>query len=99
MVLPFAMTGARELLEALPRHETAHAALLGDILDVLHGSSVPAEDEDSRPAAVELSPTQLRGLRDLPTKLSRPQIAPGPWGSGKTGNTHNPKGYAKLQAR
>ena len=27
-----------ELLEALPRHETAHAALLADILDVLHGT-------------------------------------------------------------
>jgi LuxR family maltose regulon positive regulatory protein len=39
LVLPFAMTGSRELLEALPRHETAHAALLADILDVLHGSS------------------------------------------------------------
>ncbi len=28
LILPFAMTGAGELLEALPRHETAHAALL-----------------------------------------------------------------------
>jgi LuxR family transcriptional regulator, maltose regulon positive regulatory protein len=35
------MTGSAELLEALPRHETAHAALLADNLDVLHGS-VPA---------------------------------------------------------
>jgi LuxR family maltose regulon positive regulatory protein len=26
LVLPFAVTGSRELLEALPRHETAHAA-------------------------------------------------------------------------
>jgi hypothetical protein len=26
LVLPFAMTGSRELLEALPRHQTAHAA-------------------------------------------------------------------------
>jgi hypothetical protein len=30
-VLPFLMTGSRELLEDLPRHETAHAALLTDI--------------------------------------------------------------------
>jgi hypothetical protein len=29
------MTGSREQLTALPRHETAHAALLADILDVL----------------------------------------------------------------
>ena len=29
------MTGSRELLEALPRHDTAHAALLTDILDII----------------------------------------------------------------
>jgi hypothetical protein len=32
LMLPFAMTGSRELLEALPRHQTADAALLTDIL-------------------------------------------------------------------
>ena len=37
LVLPFVMTGSRELLEALPRHETSHAALLADILDIMHG--------------------------------------------------------------
>ena len=34
LILPFAMTGSAGLLEALPRHQTAHAALLADILDV-----------------------------------------------------------------
>src|SRR6202040_744733 len=53
LILPFAMTGSRELLEALPRYETAHAALLADILDVLHGSS-PATAED-QPRTEELS--------------------------------------------
>ena len=48
LVLPFAMTGSRELLEALPRHETAHAALLADILDVLHGSSPAAKEHPRR---------------------------------------------------
>ena len=48
LVLPFAMTGSRELLEALPRHETAHAALLTDILDVLHGSSPAAGEQPHR---------------------------------------------------
>ncbi len=42
------MTGSRELLEALPRHETAHAALLTDILNVLHGSSPAATGQSSR---------------------------------------------------
>ena len=44
LVLPFAMTDSGELLAALPRHETAHAALLADILDVLRGASLAATD-------------------------------------------------------
>src|ERR1039457_6088531 len=44
LVLPFAMTGSPELLEAMPRHETAHAALLADILDVMRGASLMPED-------------------------------------------------------
>jgi LuxR family transcriptional regulator, maltose regulon positive regulatory protein len=98
VVLPFAMTGARELLEELPRHETAHAALLGDILDVLHGFSLPAKDDDSVPAAAELSPTELRVLRYLPTNLSRPEIARELSVSVNTVNTHIRSVYAKLQA-
>jgi LuxR family maltose regulon positive regulatory protein len=39
LVLPFAMTGSWGLLAALPRRETAHAALLTDILDILDGAS------------------------------------------------------------
>jgi LuxR family transcriptional regulator, maltose regulon positive regulatory protein len=98
VVLPFAMTGARELLEELPRHETARAALLGDILDVLHGFSLPAKDDDSVPAAAELSPTELRVLRYLPTNLSRPEIARELSVSVNTVNTHIRSVYAKLQA-
>ena len=75
LVLPFAVTGSRKLLEALPRHETAHAALLADILDVLHGSSPAASEQSSLPPADELSPGELRVLRYLPTNLSRPEIA------------------------
>ena len=97
VVLPFAMTGVRELLEDLPRHETAHTALLGDILDVLRGSSVPAED-GSVLAAEELSPTELRVLRYLPTNLSRPEIAGELSVSVNTVNTHIRNIYAKLQA-
>jgi LuxR family maltose regulon positive regulatory protein len=74
LVLPFAMTSSRELLKALPSHETAHAGLLADILDVWPGSPVtPAAD--SALLASELSPGELRVLRYLPTNLSRPEIA------------------------
>jgi LuxR family maltose regulon positive regulatory protein len=98
VILPFVTTGARDLLEELPRHETAHAALLGDILDVLHGSSAPAED-DLLAVAEELSPTELRVLRFLPTNLSRPEIAGELSVSVNTVNTHIRSIYAKLQAR
>ena len=99
LVLPFAMTGSRELLEALPRHETAHAALLADILDVLHGSSPAAENQPPPLYAEELSPGELRVLRYLPTNLSRPEIAGELSVSVNTVSTHVRSIYAKLQVR
>jgi LuxR family maltose regulon positive regulatory protein len=99
LVLPFAMAGSRELLEALPRHETAHAALLADILDVLHGSAPKADDQPPAPDAEELSPGELRVLRYLPTNLSRPEIAGELSVSRNTVGTHIRSIYAKLQVR
>ena len=98
VVLPFVMTGSAELLQALPRHETAHAALLADILDLLHGSSLAAKDPSSLPLAEELSPGELRVLRYLPTNLSRPEIASELSISPSTVSTHIRNIYAKLQA-
>jgi LuxR family transcriptional regulator, maltose regulon positive regulatory protein len=99
LILPFAMTGSAGLLEALPRHETAHAALLADILDVLHGSSPAAKQQSSSPPAGELSPGELRVLRYLPTNLSRPEIAGELSVSVNTVSTHLRSIYAKLQVR
>jgi LuxR family maltose regulon positive regulatory protein len=98
LVLPFAMTFSRELLEALPRHETAHAALLTHILDVLHGSS-PAAGNQLPPLDEGLSPGELRVLRYLPTNLSRPEIAGELSVSVNTVSTHVRSIYAKLQVR
>jgi LuxR family maltose regulon positive regulatory protein len=99
LVLPFAVTGSLALLEAMPRHETAHAALLADILDVLSGSPIPALDEPSVAAIEHLSPSELRVLRYLPTNLSRPEIASALSVSVNTVNTHVRSIYAKLQAQ
>jgi LuxR family maltose regulon positive regulatory protein len=97
LVLPFAMTGCLELLETLPRHETAHGALLTDILDIMRGSSVtPAENP--APLARELSPSELRVLRYLPTNLSRSEIARELSISLHTVNTHVRRIYVKLGA-
>jgi LuxR family transcriptional regulator, maltose regulon positive regulatory protein len=99
LVLPFAMTGTRELLEALPRHETAHAALLTDILDIMHGSSPAVEGDPSSPPPEELSPGELRVLRYLPTNLSRVGIASELSVSPNTVSTHIRSIYAKLGVR
>jgi LuxR family maltose regulon positive regulatory protein len=99
LVLPFAMTGSAELLEALPRHQTAHPALLADILDILHGGSPAVEARSSLPPAPELSPGELRVLRYLPTSLSRPEIAAELSVSPNTVNAHIRSIYAKLTVR
>src|SRR3954451_21694539 len=54
LIFPFAMTDAAELLDALPRHQTAHGALLADIADVLGGASAPSIEGEplSRPEEV-----------------------------------------------
>ena len=96
LILPFAMTGSAGLLEALPRHETAHAALLADILDVLRGASPAAKEQSWPPPAEELSPGELRVLRYLPTNLSRPEIAGQLSVSPNTVSAHIRSIYAKL---
>jgi LuxR family transcriptional regulator, maltose regulon positive regulatory protein len=99
LVLPFAMTGSLELLEAVPRHETAHPALLAAILDVMRGSSIPVSNEPALAETGELSPSELRVLRYLPTNLSRQEIASQLSVSVNTINTHIRNIYAKLQAQ
>jgi LuxR family maltose regulon positive regulatory protein len=97
LILPFAMTGARELLEAFPRHTTAHAALSLEILDVLRGSSQRTSTSPVPPVS-ELSHSELRVLRYLPTNLSRSDIARELYVSVNTVNTHVRNIYSKLGA-
>jgi LuxR family maltose regulon positive regulatory protein len=99
LIFPFAMTDAAELLDALPRHKTAHAALLADIVDLLRGASAPRVDRDRLAQPEELSPSELRVLRYLPTNLTRPDIARELYVSINTVNTHIRNIYSKLGAR
>jgi LuxR family maltose regulon positive regulatory protein len=65
LILPFAMTGSAGLLEALPRHQTAHAALLADILDVLHGVPPAARQQSPRISAAS-TPSSVSGTGPRP---------------------------------
>jgi LuxR family maltose regulon positive regulatory protein len=99
LVLPFAMTGSLKLLEAIPRHATAHAALVTDIVEVIRGSSTAPGKEPAQAEAEPLSPSELRVLRYLPTNLSRPEIARELSVSLNTVSTHIRNIYAKLQTQ
>jgi LuxR family transcriptional regulator, maltose regulon positive regulatory protein len=99
LIFPFAMTDAAELLSALPRHETAHGALLADIVDQLRGEPSPIVDRERAWQLEELSPSELRVLRYLPTNLTRPEIARELYVSINTVNTHIRNIYSKLGAR
>jgi LuxR family transcriptional regulator, maltose regulon positive regulatory protein len=92
------MTGAAELLDALPRHQTAHGALLTDIVDVPRGEPAPGAEGQLLPPPEELSPSELRVLRYLPTTLTRPEIARELYVSVSTVNTHIRNIYSKLGA-
>jgi LuxR family maltose regulon positive regulatory protein len=98
LIFPFAMTGTGELLDALPRHETAHGGLLADIADVLGGAPAPSNDREPHLQPEELSPSELRVLRYLPTNLTRPDIARELYVSVSTVNTHLRNIYSKLGA-
>ncbi len=99
LIFPFAMIGSTELLDALPRHETAHGALLADVAEVLRGATPPSAQGVVLARREELSPSELRVLRYLPTNLTRPEIARELYVALNTVNTHIRNIYSKLDAR
>ena len=99
LIFPFALTEAANVLDALPRHETAHGALLADVLDVLRGARVPSAEAEPLSQPTDLSPTELRVLRYMPTNYTRPEIARELFVSVNTVNTHVRNIYAKLGVR
>jgi len=98
LIFPFAMYNAAELLEALPRHQTAHGALLADVVDLLRGAAPQRVNPGALPQPEELSSSELRVLRHLPTNLTRPEIARALYVSINTVNTHMRNVYSKLGA-
>jgi LuxR family maltose regulon positive regulatory protein len=60
---------------------------------------VQSTDGQQLPEVEELSPSELRVLRFLPTNLTRPEIAGELYVSVNTVNTHIRKIYSKLGVR
>jgi LuxR family maltose regulon positive regulatory protein len=101
LVLPFLVTpvpGLLELLERQPRHRTAHAALLSDLIDVLHGTAPAVRASRPQALAEELSDSELRVLRYLPSNLTASEIAAELYLSTSTVKTHMRHIYDKIGA-
>ncbi|HYL40948.1 MAG TPA: LuxR C-terminal-related transcriptional regulator, partial [Candidatus Binatus sp.] len=101
LVLPFLTTPAprlSELLERHPRHRTAHAAFLSDVIAALHGSAITARPSGTDSLVEPLSSTELRVLRYLPSNLSASEIAGELVVSTSTVKTHMRHIYDKLDA-
>ena len=98
LILPFLITPARDLLERHPRHRTAHAALLSAILDVLSGAEPPARRGERADLTEELTESEIKVLRFLPSNLSAPEIAAEVFLSTSTVKTHMRHIYEKLGA-
>jgi LuxR family maltose regulon positive regulatory protein len=97
VLLPFVLFGVRQLLERHPRHRTAHATLLVEILDLLSGASARPRAAVA-PLRDELSEAELRVVRYLPSNLKAPEIANELYVSSNTVRTHMRHIYAKLDA-
>jgi len=107
IVLPFLLDPAPALLERHRRGRTAHPALISQILDLPAGSAGMGPRETSSrgqggivPPRVtqQLTDTETRVLRYLPTHLTGPEIAAELWLSVNTVNTHTRHLYTKLGA-
>jgi LuxR family maltose regulon positive regulatory protein len=97
LILPFALFPMSDLLKRHPRHRSAHATLLSEILGVLAGGSTSRRGE-APPLLEELSEAELRIVRFLPGNLRAPEIAAELFVSPNTVRTHIRHIYAKLDA-
>jgi LuxR family transcriptional regulator, maltose regulon positive regulatory protein len=96
LLFPFLYDPAPELLDRHRRSGTAHAGLIGEILNVLAGQEPGSPPAGPRRLREPLSHAEARVLRYLPTKLSVPEIAGELYLSVNTVKTHLRHLYDKL---
>ncbi len=104
IILPFLLDPAPALLQRHWRHRTAHPALIGQILDVLPASGSPARSPGGQPGGgahgygltEQITESETRVLRYLPTHLTVHEIANELFLSVNTVSTHKRHLFAKL---
>ena len=103
ILLPFLLDPAPALLERHRRYRTAHPALISQILDLLRRPARAVPPPGSQPGWVrdrgldeELTDSETRVLRYLPTHLTAQEIADELHVSANTVGTHRLHLYAKL---
>ena len=98
LILPFLWIDSLALLERHPRHQTAHGAFLTKVVDTLSGNVHERRRGHAQSPEINLSETELRVLRFLPTNLTAGEIASEIYVSVNTVKTHMRNIYAKLDA-
>ena len=98
LLFPFLYDPAPALLERHRRSGTAHARLIGEILNALAGRKPGAQPSAPLRLREPLSSAEVRVLRYLPTTLSAPEIADQLYLSVNTVKTHMRHLYDKLGA-
>jgi LuxR family transcriptional regulator, maltose regulon positive regulatory protein len=103
ILLPYLLDPARAILDRHRRYRTAHPALISEILDLLPTSARSAQPPggqpgraDGRGVTEQLTDSETRILRYLPTHLTVNEIANELFLSVNTVSTHKRHLYAKL---
>ncbi len=93
----FLLHPVREMLERHRRTGTMHAAFISDLLDLLAGTPSQTRSPEPGELGQQLSESEVRVLRFLPSNLSAPEIAAELYVSTSTVKTHMRHIYAKLE--
>src|SRR5580704_999227 len=103
ILLPFLLDPAPEMLERHRRYQTAHPALISQILDLLPTSARAARPAGGQAGRAhgqgiteQLTDSETRVLRYLPTHLTVHEIANEMFLSVNTVSTHKRRVFAKL---
>jgi LuxR family maltose regulon positive regulatory protein len=92
----FLLHPVADLLQRHRRAGTSHDAFVSDLLDLSAGTSPRQQNQESGPMREQLSESELKVLRFLPSNLSAPEIAAELFLSTSTVKTHLRHIYAKL---